>query len=138
MYLIDTSALYPLVKSLKENIIDYTDQFRILDLTIYEIGNVIWKEYRRGLIKDLSMTITMFNIILDSIAKISIRPNDLESIINIALKNNISFYDASYIFVANKYGYILVSEDNDIKRSYEKTLTTNQLLERLGVQQRNS
>ena len=80
----------------------------------------------------------MFNIVLDSIAKISITSNDLENIINIALKNNISFYDASYIFVANKYGYILVSEDNDIRRSYEKTLTTNQLLERLGAQQRNS
>ncbi len=133
MYLIDTSALYPLIKYLREEIIDYTDQFRILDLTLYEVGNVIWKEYRRGLIKNLTKTVKMFTAILDSIEKISIKPNDLSEIVSIALNNNISFYDASYIFIANKYGYTLVSEDNDIIKNYEKAINTNQLLRKLGI-----
>jgi len=47
-FLIDSSALYPLIQRLRENMLLHSDKFTILDLTIYEIGNIIWKEYKRG------------------------------------------------------------------------------------------
>jgi len=52
-YLVDCSALYPLILKMREKIILYKDAFSILDLTIYEVGNVLWKEYGKGRIRDL-------------------------------------------------------------------------------------
>ena len=59
-YLIDASALYPIIVRLKERLIDNIDMFAILDLTLYEVGNVVWKEYRKGKISDLDKVLSLF------------------------------------------------------------------------------
>ena len=45
-YLLDASALYPLALSLREKLLDYTGLTAVLDPTVYEVGNTVWKEYR--------------------------------------------------------------------------------------------
>jgi len=52
-YLLDTSALYPLVLQLREEFLEYTAIFTVLEQAFYEVGNTIWKEYRRGRIRAL-------------------------------------------------------------------------------------
>jgi len=42
---------YPLLIKLRGKVIAHADKFLVLDLTIYEVGNIIWKEYRREKIK---------------------------------------------------------------------------------------
>jgi len=46
-YLIDTSALYPLILMLRDRVLLYIDILFVSDLTRYEVGNVLWKEYGR-------------------------------------------------------------------------------------------
>ena len=36
-YLLDTSALYPLVLRIRENLLKHSSLFTVLDLTIYEV-----------------------------------------------------------------------------------------------------
>jgi len=60
-YLLDASAIYPLVLSLGERFVDYADKFSILDLTIYEVGNMLVKEFRRGRISNLRAAVELFN-----------------------------------------------------------------------------
>lgn len=112
-YLLDASALYPLVLELREKILLYKDLFTVLDLTIYEVGNTIWRGYRRGRIRDPLLASQMFMEILNEIEKLDIN-NDLCEVQRIAVKNNISFYDAAYIYAAKKHGLKLVTEDNDL------------------------
>jgi len=132
MYLLDTSALYPLIKLLKEDLLDYANIIAVLDLTFYEAGNTVWKEWKLGLIKDLDRALLMIEEVLKEVNKISIKADEIKSIAKIAVKNSITFYDAAYIYVAEKYGYILVTEDKDILQIYGKAITTKTLLKELN------
>jgi len=135
MYLLDASALYPLIKSLKENLLDYTNIITVLDLTLYEAGNAVWKEWKLGLIKNLNKVLLMIEKVLNEINKVSIQAEDIKNIAKIAIKNNITFYVAAYIYIAEKYSYTLVTEDNDILKTYSKAITTKTLLKKLKTKQ---
>lgn len=126
-YLLDASALYPLVLRLREKILLYSERFRVLDLTTYEVGNVIWKEHRRGKIKDLAPVVAMFENILRNIDKLSIG-SEISEVIGVAVKNNVTFYDASYIYIAQKYGLKLVTEDIDLKR-FPEAISVDKLID---------
>jgi predicted nucleic acid-binding protein len=95
-YLLDASALYPLILRLKENLMLYKDRFAILDLTVYEVGNTVWKEYRKGRIGDPALVIEMFKEVMEGMKKLDIGEEILEAF-DIAVKSNITFCDASYI-----------------------------------------
>jgi len=112
-YLLDALALYPLILRLKENLMLYKDRFAILDLTVYEVGNTVWKEYRKGRIGDPALVIKMFKEVMEGMEKLDIGEEILEAF-DIAVKSNITFYDASYICVARKHGLKLVTEDLDL------------------------
>jgi len=49
---LDTSALYPLLKRLDRNA-SFLIKLIILDLTRYELGNALLKEYKLGLVEKL-------------------------------------------------------------------------------------
>ena len=50
--LVDAPAPYPLVLKLREGLLDHLPLVAVLDLTVYEVGNAIWKEYRARRVKD--------------------------------------------------------------------------------------
>jgi predicted nucleic acid-binding protein len=130
-FLIDSSALYPLIHRIKENVLLHSDKFAILDLTIYEIGNIIWKEYKRGKIKDPVLVMKMFEEIMRNMKKLSSNQEMLE-IFDVAVKNNITFYDASYIYVARKHGLKLVTEDADLLK-FPESISLGVLLKELNL-----
>lgn len=47
-YLLNASALYPLMLRMRENILRYGAQFAVLDLTLYEVGNAIGRRVNNG------------------------------------------------------------------------------------------
>jgi predicted nucleic acid-binding protein len=109
----------------------HSDKFTILDLTIYEIGNIIWKEYKRGKIKDPVLVMKMFEEIMRNMKKLSSNHEMLE-IFDVAVKNNITFYDASYIYVARKHGLKLVTEDADLLK-FPESISLGVLLKELNL-----
>ncbi len=128
-YLLDTSALYPLVLRLREKLIEYLDVFSILDLTFYEVGNVIWKEYKRGKIRNLIAVANLFQEILNSMQKIEV-DSGVSEILKIAIKEGLTFYDASYLYVARSRGLKLVTEDSDLLR-FQESISVEELLKEL-------
>lgn len=134
-YLVDASAFYPLIRRLKLRIIDILEDLAILDLTLYEIGNTVWKEYRRKLVGNPYKIIDMFTRITEHIEKIRIEPEWLNNILEIALNNNLTFYDASYIYVSRKYNLTLVTEDKDLLNIAENSIKAQQLVLKLGIEQ---
>ena len=97
-YLLDASALYPLILKLKEGLLLYRDRFAILDLTIYEVGNAVWRAYRRGAIKQPVLVARIFEEVLKGLKKLSVGPVLLE-VLDIAAKSSVTFYDTSYVYV---------------------------------------
>ena len=131
-YLIDASAIYPLILKLREKVFLYEDHFVILDLIIYEVGNVVWKEYQRGKIRDPASVMKMFEEIMGGVEKLNIEKGMLE-VFEIAAKNNITFYDASYIYIARKRGLKLVTEDHDLL-NFPEAISLETMFKELKIQ----
>jgi len=108
-YLIDASALYPMLIS--GNPFNF-EEYAVSSLTEYEIGNILWKENKK---KELDDPKRIAEIFTESIAEL--RKIIIDSIVNvlaIAIETNLTFYDASYAYLAEKENMKLVTEDLDL------------------------
>ena len=114
-YLIDASALLDLMRRRKEVVLNQC----ILDLTVYEIGNAIWKEayFFKTLMKGEALDFMKnFANITVKMRVISIH-NDLEEIMNIAIEEKLTFYDAAYLYFAAKNKLTLVTNDKKLYKA---------------------
>lgn len=140
-YLLDASALLPLVtRRGKQLIVDASRENLVTtDLAIYEACNSLWKLATllqtialedavnvAILLKDLTIT----NIIqLINYTKLDF-PNALKR----AHKENLTFYDSSYIADAEKIDAVLITEDEKLRETaskFVKTITYADLESRL-------
>jgi len=110
-YLFDASAFLELVRRKRLVANNY-----ILDLTIYEIGDAIWKEVIlfKALSQDEAIEFmkNMANII-NKMNVIHIK-EDLDEIMKIAIQEKLTFYDAYYLYSARKNKLILVTNDKKL------------------------
>jgi predicted nucleic acid-binding protein len=130
-YLLDASALLPLTtKRGKQLITDATKQTLLTtDLAIYETCNTLWK--LATLLKtitqqDATKTITLIEEIT---AKNLIQPTsyqelDLQSTLQKAHSERITFYVASYITAAEQTEATLVTEDEKLQKASTKSVKT--------------
>lgn len=128
-YLLDASALYPLILRLKEGLLLYKDHFAVLDLTIYEAGSALLKAHKKGAVKHLSPVAKMFEEVMKGLRKLSIEAEVFE-VLGIAAKSGLTFYDASYAYVARREGLKLVTEDPELLR-FPEAITVEALLREL-------
>jgi predicted nucleic acid-binding protein len=130
VYLFDASAIVNLIK--KGFIKAFIKGFS-LDLALYETMNAIWKEHKLGRIDEktvleyievLTMAFKLFEIL-------SIGAYEKE-VFKLAVKEELTIYDASYLFLAIKNKLILVTDDEKLKNKslkYIKVLNSKDLLE---------
>ena len=109
----------------------FSDGF-ILDLTIYEAANVVWKEYY--LLNKISMDtaakfIEVLSKIFEVISVLSVKGLESE-VFNIAVKHGLTIYDASYVTVAIRRKLTLVTDDKELRKTVShivKTVTSDDL-----------
>lgn len=126
MYLYDASAIVNLVKrgEVKAFYNGYT-----LDLAIYEVTNAIWKEC--CLLKNIQANtalklIELISKIFSIMSLYTIRGHE-EKVLDLAIKEGITVYDASYIYVAADNKLTLVTDDKklaNVARKYTDTTTS--------------
>ncbi|MHA1616708.1 MAG: type II toxin-antitoxin system VapC family toxin [Candidatus Njordarchaeales archaeon] len=128
-YLFDTNALLDIIRRGRDVILG---QY-ILDLTIYEIGNVIWKEVVlfKSLKKDeAKLLLEHLNNIIAKMNVIRISAEDTAEILEISTNKRITFYDAAYLYFAKKRNLILVTNDQKLyntAKSLVKVLRSNEI-----------
>lgn len=108
-YLIDTSALYPMLLS---GIPFNADECAVSSLTEYEIGNVLWKENQQKKLRDPKRIATIFSEAVHPLQRIEI--DSIADVLAIAIERNLTFYDASYAHIAEKQNLKLVTQDTDL------------------------
>lgn len=123
-YLFDTSAIILLTKNYPSKAPILLDGGFLLDLTIYEVGNVIWKVNKLIDKSGISSALNAFTQIFYLISVMdTVRVEGLDefnSVMEIAFNYDLTFYDTSYLHVAQKMGIPLVTEDNRLfKRASE-------------------
>jgi len=116
MNLIDTSALYDMIAQRKAEAI--RESF-ILDLTIYEFGNAVWKQHRRS--KGISKN--ECRVLIESFTKLGLRPiridtADLAAISAIAGDYDVTVYDAAYIYYAKRHSLDLITSDEKLGKAW--------------------
>ena len=112
-YLLDASALYPLLRRLGRALYRHLKALAVLDLTKYEVGNALWVEVKRGLVVDWLPVAKAWAEVFRGLRELKVK--DLVDVEELATRLDVTFYDAAYIFTANRMGLVLVSEDEEMR-----------------------
>ncbi|MCD6448862.1 MAG: type II toxin-antitoxin system VapC family toxin, partial [Thermoplasmata archaeon] len=90
----DTSSIY---KAVEINCIEKLQGEKTLDLSLYELGNIVWKYVMRNKLSSDEGK-KLIDILMDVISLMQIIETGINTTTySIAVKNRISYYDASYI-----------------------------------------
>jgi predicted nucleic acid-binding protein len=113
-YVIDASALYPLLLKLKSPAyVNLLRRIRVLDLTKYEIGNAA--RYDKNL-QSVPKMMELWGEVLESIEEVRI--TSLAEVQKIAVKQGITFYDAAYVHASMSLGTKLITNDREILQKF--------------------
>ena len=99
-----------------------------LDLTRYEPGNILWKEYKLGLLKDWENTIVLWSKIMEEMSTYRIETQHLRDVEKIAVERDLTFYDASYVYMAETKNLKLITEDEELLNKCKNSLPLNEFL----------
>ncbi len=120
-YLFDSSAVF---RAIKENKIEVLAGNHTLELARYELGNIIWKDHSlqatlseqeaKMMTKAIKHTLTIMDVL--EIAGIE------EEILETAMQLKITFYDASYVYLAKVKGLKLITEDSRLIKKITQTV----------------
>jgi len=102
-----------------------------LNLAFYELGNAVWKHVH----VHKKITANEADILLDPLIEVfrKLRKPETEDaleILKIAVKESLTYYDASYINAAIENSLTLVTDDEElgkISKKYVKTITSEGL-----------
>jgi predicted nucleic acid-binding protein len=128
MSLFDSSAIINLCGSGK---VEKLFNAWTLNLAFYELGNAVWKQVHVRKV----ITVNEANVLLDLFAQVfgmlrKPEPEEGSEVLKIAMKENLTYYDAAYISTALKNGLALVTDDErlcKIGKKYVETTSSNEL-----------
>ncbi|MGC8608060.1 MAG: type II toxin-antitoxin system VapC family toxin [Vulcanisaeta sp.] len=128
-YLFDASALFLLIQR-GDIIIERTviRNIHILHLTIYEVGNVLWKEtYIFKRVKDPHR---IAELVQEMIKRINILADPpLAEVLKLSLSRGLTFYDASYVYAAESMEMTLVTEDKKVLSSTKNAINFKEFID---------
>jgi len=93
----------------------------ILDLTLYEFLNVLWKHVKLLKLLTKEEAVRLLRDLLDQdLRTVTIQPEDMEGILEIAIRNGVTAYDAAYVYYSKKLGIELKTLDRKLLEVYKK------------------
>lgn len=113
-YLFDSSAI---LNAIKQNKIEKLLEGYTLDLSRYELGNALWKEHlllKKITKEQLKNLIKLIKDTLNLIQTLEIECHE-EKILETASKLNLTFYDASYAYIAKTKNLTLITQDKTLQ-----------------------
>ncbi len=135
-YLLDASSLMLLIKKATiEATAKTLEDAVMLDLTFYEVGNVVWKEANLTKFltsKEAEKLGRLAHEIISTANRISPEEEAFPKILEIASSENLSFYDSSYIYFAKKEALSLITEDKRLREKAKKYVNTHDVLRLLS------
>lgn len=129
-YVIDTSALINIVLKFYKKDLNFINRLieesTFPDLIFYEIGSYLrkYKETRKVSNNEIKEMTELFNYIIGKAEIEEVRLN--YEILDLSIKENLSYYDAVYLYLARKYNLILISDDEDLIK--EGAISSDNLL----------
>lgn len=127
-YLFDSSAIITVVE---RNEPEELFQGSTIDLASYELGNAVWKQVH--LYKTLSLDDA--RIVFDALVSVFNKMHRVQgveplSVLAVAAKEGITYYDAAYLQAAADKKLILVTDNKKLKQAgskYVDTITSREI-----------
>jgi predicted nucleic acid-binding protein len=88
------------------------DECAVSSLTEYEVGNVLWRENQQKKLKNPRRVATIFSEAIAPLRKLEL--DSIADVLAVAIERNLTFYDASYAYIAEKHNLKLVTQDTDL------------------------
>lgn len=107
----DASSIYRVIEA---NALEKILEEKTIDLALYELGNVVWKAVIRDKIS-LDEGLKLVEFISEAISLMKIQKDGIKNeVLKLAVKKNLSYYDASYLYASISQKEILVTEDKKL------------------------
>ncbi len=113
----DASALLNIIRLMGSDALSHLKGNYILSLTLYEVGNALWKE--ATLLNRISIdeALSLFNWVNQVCRVLNvITPRDTSLILRLAYDLKLTFYDSSYIVGAGEINGVLITDDERLRR----------------------
>lgn len=119
-FLFDTNALLYVISARKYQKLDRKN-CHILDLTCYEYGNamlnILGKRSRQPSKEEISFLVQAFEKITELASSVSLESRMMQPIMDLARKEHLTFYDASYLHCCLHFDFHLITEDWRLKEA---------------------
>ena len=92
-------------------------------LTGHEIGDVLWRENQQKKLKDPARIAAIFSEVLAPLRKFDV--DSLANVLEVAIERRLTFYDASYAYLAEKENLKLVTADTDLLKKCKAAISIN-------------
>jgi len=115
-FVFDSSALLNIIRVLGANALGYLRGNYVLTLTLYEVGNALWKE--TTLLKRITAeeATTLLGLIGNTCRVLNIvAPKDPLKALKLACALKITYYDSAYVTVAYERNATLVTDDRELR-----------------------
>ena len=101
------------------------EEFAVSTLTEYEIGNVLWRENKQKKLKNPRRVAMIFSEVLRPLQKMGI--DSITDVLAISIERNLTFYDASYAYIAEKHNVKLVTQDADLLKKCKSAISMDKI-----------
>ncbi len=122
MPLFDASSIQAALRKLRGDAAPILDGQTVLDLTLYELGNIVWKENRAsgGEPREAAEKVKAIVRLISIMDIWRIDPGEMAAIAENASRLSLTFYDSAYLTAALTAATHLVTEDTDILRAAQE------------------
>ena len=114
-YVLDSSSLFKLFFIKSGVKLEILTNSLISELTFFEVGNALRKRKDEVLVKSSEPKLleigTEMEVVIGSLQKATLFSHELSRILKISLETGLSFYDASFFYLAQRENRVLLTED---------------------------
>lgn len=117
----DSSALLNIIRFLGSDALPHLKGNYILTLTLYEVGNALWRE--ATLLNRLSINeaLSLMNMMEYACKVLNIiSPHNISLTLRLAHELKITYYDSSYITASYELNAELITDDEKLKKRVEE------------------
>jgi predicted nucleic acid-binding protein len=130
--LFDASAIINLIMRGSHKVLSTTRNGSVLDLTQYEVGNAAWRLCRleRKLTNgEASSLLEVATDLFAQLRRVPYQELNAKRILEIAISDKLTFYDASYIVAAEMNQMTLVTDDAELREIGKKHVSVQRSTE---------